>query len=127
MEKSNHIEDQAIDHLLKSYVRQQRQPASVCAGFDPDLASLYLERVLAEAETSRYESHLSQGSPCRSSVVALARLIEQEVPVKVSESVEDPQTSQAISEKTAPTVGSPTVGLSGRLRAFLGLLATPRY
>ena len=83
MEKSSNIEDQVMDNLLRSYIKQQRQPEINCQGFDPDLASLYLERLLTEKETSRYEIHLFECSPCRTSVVALARFAEQEIPFQV--------------------------------------------
>src|SRR2546423_14903167 len=87
IEKLNNSEDQAMHQLLKSFVKQQVKPELICEGFDADLASLYLEHVLTETETSRYEIHLFQCSPCRTSVIGLARLMEQEAPLIVSESL----------------------------------------
>jgi hypothetical protein len=127
MEKSNHIEDQAMNHLLKNFVKQQKTPELSCEGFDPDLASLYLERVLTETETSRYEIHLFQCSPCRNSVVALARLIEQEAPLMVRGSLEEKQTIQASIEKEEPAIVEAQKGFAERLKAFFGVWATPKF
>jgi hypothetical protein len=127
MEKTGNIEDQVMDNLLRSYVKQQRLPEVTCGGFDPDLASLYLERVLAENETSRYEIHLSKCSPCRSSVVALARFAEQEIPVALLTPIEDKQTINAAIEAEPKTVVESSSNWLARLQALLSVFATPRY
>src|SRR5262249_41864617 len=81
MGTNNKTEEQMTDVLLRNYVKQQRQPDSICREFDPDIANAYLERVLTELETARYESHLSDCGFCRKSIVALAQLAEVEVPL----------------------------------------------
>lgn len=127
MEKSANIEDQVMDNLLRSYIKQQKQPEINCAGFDPDLASLYLERVLTEKETARYEIHLSECSPCRSSVIALANFAEQEVPLALVTPVKEKQAVVArVATETKAVEKSNANWLEG-LKRFLVLLMTPRY
>jgi hypothetical protein len=126
MEKSTNIEDQAIDQLLKSFIRQPSKPEATCEGFDADLASLYLERVLTQIETSRFEIHLFQCSPCRTSIIALARLMEQEVPLEIRESSEETQAIHASVAQESKVVRESKITIAERLKSFLGLLATPR-
>lgn len=127
MEKSANIEDQVMDNLLRSYIKQQKQPEINCDGFDPDLANLYLERVLTEKETGRYEIHLSECSPCRSSVVALAHFAEQEVPLALVASAKEKQAVVApIAGETKAVEKSNANWLAG-LKGFFALLMIPRY
>jgi hypothetical protein len=65
-----------FEAALRRTLQSQRQPSSLatCPGFDPDLASAYLERSLNESATARYEDHLAGCSPCRTAVTALWRL-----------------------------------------------------
>jgi hypothetical protein len=127
MEKSGNIEDQVTDHLLRSYIKQQRQPEANCEGFDPDLASLYLERVLAEKEASRYEIHLFECSPCRNSVIALARFAAQETPFALAAPITDNQTIKSAVESEQKTVIEASPNWLERLQVFFGILATPRF
>lgn len=127
MEKSANIEDQVMDNLLRSYIKQQKQPEINCDGFDPDLANLYLERVLTEKETGRYEIHLSECSPCRSNVIALAQFAEQEVPLALVASAKAKQAIVApIADETRAVEKSNANWFEG-LKGFFALLMTPRY
>src|SRR5262245_6636129 len=78
MEKLNQIEDEAIDKLLRRYAKRPEGSTAVCEGFDPEVASLYIERVLTTTETARFEQHLSTCGPCRAGVVALSRLAQED-------------------------------------------------
>jgi hypothetical protein len=127
MEKSSNIEDQAMDNLLRNYAKQQSQPSSICEGFDADLASLYLERVLTETESSRYEIHLFDCSPCRANVVALARFIEQEVPVAVAASLTEASTQKSFGDFAQSTSGTASQSWAERFRMLLGLFTTPGF
>ncbi len=127
MEKSSNIEDQVMNHLLRSYIKQQRPPEANCEGFDPDLASLYLERVLAEKEASRYEIHLFECSPCRNSVIALARFADQEAPFSLLAPVNDKQTKHAAIETEQKTVIASSPNWLERLQIFFSVFATPKF
>lgn len=131
MEKSGKIEDGVMDHLLQGFVKRQMKPDLNCESFDPDLASAYLERVMTEREQTRYESHLSDCTLCRKSVIALARLVEAEVaevkvaavaaaaPASLNQSTVDGNTVKPVSETQANWLA--------RLKAWLGVWATPRF
>lgn len=127
MEKSGNIEDQVMDHLLRSYHKQQRPSEQNCEGFDPDLASLYLERVLTEKETARYEIHLYQCSPCRNQIVALAHFAEQDLSLAFASPVKEQAAinpAVAGESRKAPQTGSDWFI---PLKQFLGLLTIPRF
>ncbi len=68
--------DGVIDNLLRAYVSRPSNPHQVCADFDPDQASAYIERGLTGASRLHYEEHLSACPACRKAVVVLARLAE---------------------------------------------------
>ncbi|MBI3650355.1 MAG: zf-HC2 domain-containing protein [Acidobacteria bacterium] len=127
MEKSNHIEDTAINQLLQSYFKQQPPTEFHCEGFDADIASLYLERVLTAPETSRYEIHLFQCSPCRFNVIALARLMEQEVPAIISAAAEEPAAIHTTIATEQASSSATRNGFAERLKGWLGLLTTPGF
>lgn len=68
--------DGVIDGLLRAEFRQQALLRhDDCAGFDPDMATSYLEGVLSGTEAARYQSHLAECVPCRTTVTEL-RLLE---------------------------------------------------
>lgn len=69
-------EDKAIEKLL----RARRITDAACRGFDPDLASAYVERSLTSTEQARYEIHLSECAGCRKTTVALMRSVEADKP-----------------------------------------------
>jgi hypothetical protein len=127
MEKSANIEDQVMDNLLRSYLKQQKQPEINCEGFDADLASLYLERVLTEKETARYEIHLYECSPCRNSVVALAHFAEQEIPFTVTAPVTEKPAVNTLLASESKTVEESGTNWLESLKRFFALLITPRY
>jgi hypothetical protein len=127
MEKSANIEDQVMDNLLRSYIKQQKQPEINCEGFDPDLASLYLERVLTEKETARFEFHLYECSPCRNSVVTLAHFAEQEIPLALTAPVKEKQAVNTLIATESKTVEESGANWLGSLKGFFVLLLTPRY
>lgn len=69
-----------FDNLLR------RVPAKVtvdCDGFDPDLATAYLEKRLNSKEQASYQLHLSACTPCRRMITRLAELSEP-IPPKIS-------------------------------------------
>lgn len=125
MEKLNQIEDEAVDILLRRYGRQQARSVASCEEFDPEIVSLYIERVLTAAETTRLESHLSGCRPCRQSIVMLTQLAQSETALIAA----------AASETTAAASGNLPVitqaddsrrnWLAG-LKALLLPLTTPR-
>ena len=71
-------EDRVIDNLLRANVRGRGGANPACREFDPDLANAYIERSLPARERAGYEQHLSECHACRSSVVALSRIVEAE-------------------------------------------------
>lgn len=127
MEKSGNIEDQVMDNLLRNYIKQQRQPEINCEGFDPDLASLYLERVLTEKETARYEIHLYGCLTCRNSVVTLARLAEQDMPLALASPAREQQTHLAAVAGETKAARQPATDWLAPLKQLLGLLTVPRF
>jgi hypothetical protein len=126
MGTSNKTEDQMTEALLRNYVKQQRQPDSLCPEFDPDTANAYLERVLTETENSRFEIHLSACVFCRKSIFTLAQLAEVEVPLAVT-------AKAAAATASVPLAPNPTtdnqneVRLLERLKNWFGGFATPRF
>ena len=79
MEKLNQFEDEAMENLLQRYIKRQENAETICKEFDPDIASLYIERVLTANETTRFETHLASCRPCRLEIVALTRLAQSEL------------------------------------------------
>jgi hypothetical protein len=100
-----------FEAALRRTLRSQRQLSSpsitTCPGFDPDLASAYLERSLSQSATVNYEDHLAGCSSCRTAVTALWRL-QPDQPYAHGGSNVAPQ------------------GLYDRLRGFLDRLTIPR-
>jgi hypothetical protein len=109
--------DNAIDRLLRSRVAKDRATMAPCAGFDPDLANAYIERVLDSGETSRYESHLSDCAPCRKAVAVLMRLAEPEAVGKA--------TAGAGRRARAQAVVASAEGFG--LRKILGAMLRPQW
>ncbi|HLG14023.1 MAG TPA: zf-HC2 domain-containing protein [Blastocatellia bacterium] len=66
-----------MDNLLRVHLGRRAEGKPNCAGFDSDLANAYVEHRLSVAEVTRYEGHLSSCAPCRTGVVALARMCER--------------------------------------------------
>ncbi|HJQ68821.1 MAG TPA: zf-HC2 domain-containing protein [Blastocatellia bacterium] len=97
-------EDRVIDNLLRANTRGRGGPDLDCREFDPDLANAYIERSLTSAERAGYERHLAECHPCRSNVVALARMAEAEV---------------------APALAARSVREPGRFASLKGLFTTP--
>ena len=88
MEKLNQFEDEAMENLLQRYIKRQENAETICKEFDPDIASLYIERVLTANETTQFETHLASCRPCRLEIVALTRLAQSElVPVAATSRV----------------------------------------
>ena len=79
MEKLNQFEDEAMENLLHRYIKRQASAETICKEFDPDIASLYIERVLTATETTRFETHLVTCHPCRKEIVSLSRLAQSEL------------------------------------------------
>lgn len=125
MGTSNKTEDQMTEALLRNYVKQQRQPDSLCPEFDPDTANAYLERVLTETENSRFEVHLSACSFCRKSIFTLAQLAEVEVSLAATSKAAAATAVPAASEQTKADPGE--VSLPNRLKNWFGGFATPRF
>ncbi|HKQ06658.1 MAG TPA: hypothetical protein VJ464_16110 [Blastocatellia bacterium] len=71
-------QDKTIDRLLGAQGGRPGNAASLCAEFDADLASAYVERRLSASAVAGYESHLAACSPCRKSIIALTRLAQAE-------------------------------------------------
>ncbi|HKG23611.1 MAG TPA: hypothetical protein VKC34_17045 [Blastocatellia bacterium] len=69
-------EDGEIDCMLRAHAGRRSDHGSVCREFDPDCASAFVEHSLTPGEQSRYEGHLAACHPCRSSVIALARMAD---------------------------------------------------
>src|SRR5215475_6812978 len=102
----------AFDKLLRSDIRRQNAPNTICAEFDADLANAYIERSLTKTEQSRYEGHLFACASCRKNVVALTRMAEV-APVTATQPI------------SAIPVREPFLRrLSGRL---LGIMSTPQW
>lgn len=84
-------EDRVIDNLLRANTRGRSGAPTSCREFDPDLANAYIERSLTASERAGYERHLSECHPCRSSMVALARMAEAEAaPAALAQPVREP-------------------------------------
>ncbi|HVF89620.1 MAG TPA: hypothetical protein VNH22_06100 [Blastocatellia bacterium] len=69
-------EDGEIDCILRAHAGRRGEHGFICREFDPDYASAFVEQSLTPGEQSRYEDHLAACHPCRSSVIALARLAD---------------------------------------------------
>ncbi len=67
-----------FEAMLRRQIRRGGAPAAVCAGFDPETASAYVEQALSSAAQSRYEEHLADCPLCRHHVVELFRLMPPE-------------------------------------------------
>ena len=121
MEKLNHIEDEAMDTLLQRYLRRQEGSEAICKEFDLETTTLYIERVLTDRESARFETHLSSCSPCRQTVVALTRLAQNEDQLAAT-------ATMGVKEARA---GNQVFPLQptwlDRLRSLLLPLATPRF
>lgn len=78
MKQSGKIKDRAIGNLLRTQISKPSNPHQACKEFDPDLANAYVERKMTGPSRAGYETHLSECTPCRQSVVALARLAAAE-------------------------------------------------
>jgi hypothetical protein len=98
----------AFDKLLRSDIRRQNAPNTICAEFDADLANAYIERSLTKTEQSRYEGHLFACASCRKNVVTLTRMAAGNLAA----------TQHAIPETR---VREPL------LRRLLGVMSTPQW
>ncbi len=78
MKPSGKIKDRAIGNLLRAQISKPSNPHQACTEFDPDLANAYVERKMTGPSRAGYETHLSECTPCRQTVVALARLAAAE-------------------------------------------------
>jgi len=110
MKQLRKTEDGAMDRLLRGHLLQQSGPKEVCKQFDPDLANAYIEHSLTAAERERIEQHMSLCGPCRTAIVALARLAEAEAPASLARP----------GQQTAE-------GWRERLGALAGAMTTPRW
>lgn len=117
-----------MDSLLRRCVKRQEQSAASCGEFDPEIASLYVERVLTEREVARFENHLSACSPCRQGVVLLTRLAQADVAVIDTTKVEEAAAATVVAAaKVEDRVVETQPGLFDRLKALLLPLGTPRF
>lgn len=64
-----------FDNLLR---KVSAKPPVDCGGFDPDLATAYLEKKLSAKERASYQNHLSACAPCRRMITQLAELFQPE-------------------------------------------------
>jgi len=78
MKQSGKIKDRAIGNLLRAQISKPSNPHQACKEFDPDLANAYVERKMTGPSRAGYETHLSECTPCRQTVVALARFAAAE-------------------------------------------------
>lgn len=86
MKPSGKIKDRAIGNLLRAQISKPSNPHQTCTEFDPDLANAYVERKMTGPSRAGYETHLSACTPCRQTVVALARFAAAErAPISASE------------------------------------------
>lgn len=69
----NNLEPE-FDALLKAHVKQQANVV-VCAQFDPDSATAYLEQAMSQAALATFEEHLSTCAVCRRHLLELSRLL----------------------------------------------------
>src|SRR5262245_2780825 len=74
-----------IDRLLRRRLSaRSKQPLS-CNGFDPDLATAYVEKALSPSEQQSYQLHLSECHKCRKLFSEFALFISEtdtEAPIK---------------------------------------------
>ncbi len=63
-----------FETMLRRHLKSGGAPVTVCAGFDFDSASAYLENALVGSQRASYESHLAGCATCRRHMVELARL-----------------------------------------------------
>ncbi|HEX4949101.1 MAG TPA: hypothetical protein VFZ34_20660 [Blastocatellia bacterium] len=69
----NNLEPE-FDALLKAHIKR-RDTVAVCAQFDPDSATAYLEQAMSSAAQTMFETHLSSCAVCRRHLVELSRLM----------------------------------------------------
>ena len=110
MKQLRKTEDRAMGRLLRGHLMQQSGPQQVCKQFDPDLANAYIEHSLTATERERIEQHMSLCAPCRTAIVALARLAEAEAPASPA------RPGQQAAE-----------GWREKLGALAGAMTTPRW
>jgi hypothetical protein len=110
MKQLRKTEDRAMGRLVRGHLLQQSGPKQVCKQFDPDLANAYIEHSLTATERARIEQHMSLCAPCRTAIVALARLAEAEAPASLA------RPRQQAAE-----------GWREKLGALAGAMTTPRW
>ncbi|GEM_PF-1255182 len=125
---TNHkTEEQMTEALLRNYVKQQRPPESLCREFDPDTVNAYLERVLTEPETGRYEFHLAACAFCRQGILTLAQLAEVEAPLALTATAQTPAASAVAATSQTVKPAQEEASLMERLKGWFGGFATPRF
>ena len=72
VERNNSAYD--FETMLSLHLERRRGLGAVCEHFDPERANGFVEGILASAEASRYEEHLSTCSTCRQAVTELKRM-----------------------------------------------------
>lgn len=77
--------DSQLDKALRSHLKNSPHNVVKCEGFDPDLATAYVERTLGNLELNRYESHLADCKSCRQMTAEYVFLFAAELPA-----IEDP-------------------------------------
>lgn len=77
VERNNTVNDFSDDFeaALRRHLKRVNAVAETCAGFDPELASAYVENALGTTARARFENHLSDCTACRRHVVELFRLM----------------------------------------------------
>ena len=77
VERNNTINDfsDEFEAALRRHLKRVNAVAETCAGFDPELASAYVENALGTAARARFENHLSDCAVCRRHMVELFRLM----------------------------------------------------
>lgn len=66
-----------FETMLRQHVLRSGGRSSSCAGFEPEMASAYLEDALGKSARLRYEDHLSGCADCRRGVIELRRLMPE--------------------------------------------------
>ncbi len=72
VERNNSAHD--FETMLSLYLQRRRGRGAICENFDSERANGFVEGILASAEASRYEEHLSMCSTCRQAVTELKRM-----------------------------------------------------
>jgi hypothetical protein len=79
VERNNSAHD--FETMLSLHLQRRQGRGAICENFDPERANAFVEGILASAEASRYEEHLSLCSTCRQAVTDLKRMALSTEPI----------------------------------------------